>query len=134
MRRFYRVMKGLKRNIHYNNFYKLQFDYNNVGLKDYKKEDFPIECLGRNKHGEEVLENAVQIDVRIFKPHNLNTIFGLVGCKYSIGENMEMCRAANPDEYRFGEGVCPYVFEIPPALEKKSKPNIELEWGYNISF
>lgn len=110
---------------------------------DYVKQEFQIECKGRDKSGKEVLPHPVLIYLQIYQSPGSNTISSDTShCIYNTGAHGQRCRASHPDVDKIGEGVeCPYSFDIPHALEKqvtevkkKSKPYIELKWGHNISF
>ncbi len=92
-------------------------------IDKYVQQVFPIECMGRDINGNEVLAEPVEVKVRIYKFLGNNTISSEVECPYNTGGHRQRCKASHPKIDKIllvGEGVgCPYSFDIPYALEKK---------------
>ena len=85
--------------------------------KDYIEQTFPTECNGRDKHGKEVLENAVKVRVIVYRrAGNKDSISTLVeDCPYNTGGHGQRCKASHPEKYKVEglEALCPYVTNIP---------------------
>jgi len=81
-----------------------------------------VECKGRNEAGDEVLATPVSVEVEISRRPGSNMISSNVNCPYNTGGHGQRCRASHPKTDKVGEGVgCPYSFDIPYALETKTK-------------
>ena len=88
-------------------------------LNEYIEQTFPIQCKGRNSKGLEVLQEPVNVEVKIYKSPGSNIISNIVRCFYNTGSHGERCKASHPTVDKVGEGIiCPYSFDIPYALEK----------------
>jgi hypothetical protein len=97
-----------------------------MAIDKYVTQTYPIKCKGRNEAGEEVLDTAVSVEVKIFMRPESNMISSIIKkCPHNTGAHGQLCKASHPDIDRIGEGVrCPYSFDIPYALEtKKIKPS-----------
>ena len=81
--------------------------------------EFPIKCKGRDKNGNEVLEEPIGVIVNISRTTD-TSIESDVECPYNTGGHGQRCKASHPEVDKVGEGVrCPYSFDIPYAFEKK---------------
>ncbi len=83
-------------------------------IDDYVEQDFPIECKGRSPSGNEVLREAIEVKVKIYKRPGSSIISSEVQCPYNTGAHGEECRASN-----LHDAGCPYAFDLPYDLEKK---------------
>jgi len=85
------------------------------------QQDFPIECMGRNREGNVALIQPVNAVVNIHQRAGSNMISSTVKCPYNTGGHGQRCRASHPEHTeKVGDGViCPYSFDIPFALELK---------------
>ena len=91
-----------------------------MAIDDYVTQTYPIECKGRNKVGDEVLDVPVSVNVRIHKSPGSSMISSRVECPYNTGGHGQRCKASHRDFDKVGEGIgCPYSFDIPYALETK---------------
>ena len=91
-----------------------------MSVNDFVTQTYPIECKGRNDVGEEVLNNAINVEVNIGKRPGSSTISSYVECEYNTGGHGQRCKASHSEKDKVGEGVvCPYSFDIPYALENK---------------
>ncbi|MAH03421.1 hypothetical protein CMI39_01395 [Candidatus Pacearchaeota archaeon] len=91
-------------------------------IDKFVTQNYPIECKGRDKLGNEVLDNPVNVEVEIHKSPGNNMISSDVGeCVYNTGGHGERCKASHPNVDKVGEESvgCPYSFDIPYVLEKK---------------
>jgi len=88
-----------------------------VSVDKYVKQVYPVRCLGRNKFGEDILASSVDVLVNITKAPGSSMISSDVECKYNVGAHGERC---NADKVFGGKVTCPYSFDIPYALEKKT--------------
>ncbi len=85
-------------------------------------QDFPILCKGRDENGNEVLNEAQRVFVRVYQNDSVRTMISSeVDCPYNTGGHGQRCKASHPKGVdKVGDGVnCPYAFDIPYALEKK---------------
>ncbi len=83
---------------------------------------FPIECKGRDAFGNEVLAEPVKVNVRISNKGTESMISLDVECIYNTGGHGQRCKASHPkfDNIVREKGIrCPYVCDIPYALEEK---------------
>jgi len=84
-------------------------------VEDYVEQIFPIQCRGRDEQGGEVLEEPIDVKVRIYKSPGCSVISSIVvGCPYNAGAHGERCKAAHPGMPMPGkEIVCVYSFDHP---------------------
>ena len=91
--------------------------------KDFVEQRFPIQCRGRDRHGNEVLKKPVAVTV-VAHQHSgdFQNIHLDVECPYITGGHGQRCKASHPNTDKVGEGVgCPYSVDIPYALEIKNR-------------
>ncbi len=91
-------------------------------IEKFIEQNFPIQCIGRDKSGKEVLSEAVDVEVRIYKRPDSNMISSSVKCPYNTGGSGQRCKASHPEVDKVGDGInCPYSFDIPYALDNRGK-------------
>lgn len=93
-----------------------------MSVDKYVEQNFPVECKGRDDEGNEVLDKPVAVNVKVYKSPGSSRISSLVECPYNTGGHGQRCKASHPPGVdKVGQGViCPYSFDIPYALEKKT--------------
>ena len=90
-----------------------------MAIDNYVKQIYPIQCRGRDRKGNEVLETPVEAEVKIYNSGS-NTISSDVECPYNTGGHGQRCKASHPDvDKKWGGIGCPYSFDIPYAFEKR---------------
>jgi hypothetical protein len=94
-----------------------------MDLGDYVTQIFPVECKGRDIKGNDVLEQPTPVNVTISKSPDSSMLSSTVACFYNTGAHGERCKASHPNQdKKYKNGItCPYSFDIPFALEKKSR-------------
>ncbi len=87
------------------------------------KQNFPIECYGRDEKGNEVLEEPVEIELEICQgAGTIKGISGDVKCEYNTGGHHQRCKASHPDVDKVGDGVtCPFSFDLPYASDTRAE-------------
>ncbi len=92
-----------------------------IELSQYQVQTYNIQCRGRDSAGKEVLQNPVDVSVKISKSPDSNDISSMVECPHNTGGHGQRCKASHPPGVdKVGEGVgCPYSFDVPYALEIK---------------
>jgi len=89
-------------------------------INNYVEQAFPVQCKGRDNKGNEVLEEAIEVTITVYKGSGSNTLSSSVNCPYNTGGHGQRCNASNPEINKVRKGVvCPYAFDLPYALEKK---------------
>lgn len=89
-----------------------------MAIQNYVEQIFPVECMGRDSNGNEVLAIPERVKVLIAKSPCSNTISSTVECPYNTGAHGQRCRASHPGQDKVLNGViCPYSFDIPYCLE-----------------
>ncbi|MDP3639786.1 MAG: hypothetical protein Q8R53_01110 [Nanoarchaeota archaeon] len=91
-------------------------------LDEYITQTYPVECKGRNKVGDEVLDHSVSVKVQIYESPKSNMISSNVECPHNTGGHGQRCKASHPEVDKVGDGKgvrCPYSFDIPYAFETK---------------
>ncbi len=76
---------------------------------------FQVKCNGRNLRRWPVLEEAVDVRVRIYQHEGSNMISSEVSCVHIAGCHGERCDASGAERV-----TCPYAFDIPYALDNKN--------------
>lgn len=86
----------------------------------YIEQIFSVSCSGRDARGNEVLQIPVAVSVRVGQSAGEKNIRVSVECLFNTGGHGQRCRASHPKVDKVGSGVgCPYVLDIPYALEKQ---------------
>jgi hypothetical protein len=91
---------------------------------DLESTDFHVSCKGRNEHGQEVLENAVDVIVNVHKHPGDNTIMINPVCIYLAGPHGERCRTSFSKDHKYtGEEKirCVYSIDIPYEIDMEHK-------------
>jgi hypothetical protein len=94
-----------------------------MALDDCVEFVIPMPCKGIDEEGVEVLDEPIEVRVRVKKPAGSNIIYGSVeNCGYSTGASKDLCRtsrpnAENPEDCPF----CLYTFEVPPYEPDKKE-------------
>ncbi|NQU78428.1 hypothetical protein HQ545_01535 [Candidatus Woesearchaeota archaeon] len=94
-----------------------------MAIDEFISAVFPIQCRGRNKDREKVLDTPVSVQVEFYqRKGDVSNITSDVTCEYNTGGHGQRCKASHPDVDKEGESVfCPYAFDIPYALGEISK-------------
>ncbi len=103
-----------------------------MSLDKYVTQTFSVECKGRDINGNDFFSDGIRVDVTISKSPGSSTISSNVTCPYNTGAHGQRCKASHPkiEKILFEKGmdpawnediICPYSFDIPYALEKKSR-------------
>lgn len=81
----------------------------------------PFMCSGRNHLRETVLTTPVSAKVAInLRNDESLTISFNVDCPFNTGGHSQRCKAAHPDQDKFGvEIFCPYTLDIPHVVDNK---------------
>lgn len=84
-------------------------------MSEYIKQIFPIQCKGRDTNGKECLDEAVEVEVKIYKSPDCDIISSQVKCQYNTGGHGQRCTAFDMGMVeKTGQGIiCPYSFDIP---------------------
>ena len=84
-------------------------------VEDYVEQIFPIQCRGIDEQGGKVLEEPIDVKVRIYKSPGCSVISSIVvGCPYNAGAHGERCKASHSDKDKVGNGVnCSYAIDLP---------------------
>ncbi len=92
-----------------------------MSVDDYVTQTYPVECKGRDENGSEVLDEALDVEVKIYKSPGSSMISSNVDdCPYSAGAHGQRCKASHPNQDKIGKGInCSYSFNIPYAPEKR---------------
>ncbi len=99
-------------------FKRKYYSSKTMAVDECVTQTYPIKCKGRDKSGNEVLSDAVSVEVEIYQRPGSNTILSIVQCQYTAGGHGERCKASHPDVDKVWKGVgCPYSFYIPYAPE-----------------
>ena len=90
-------------------------------MSEYRSQVFPILCKGRDTEGNECLEKAVQVELKVSQSPGTNSISSQVTCPYNTGGHGQRCTAFDLGTVeKTGQGIlCPYAFDIPYALERR---------------
>lgn len=84
----------------------------------YVEQIFPIKCKGRDICMDEILDEPVDVKLKIYKSPGSNSISSIVDCPHNTGGHGQRCKASHPNKDKVGNGIiCPYSFDIPYALE-----------------
>lgn len=87
-------------------------------MNSYIERTFKLMCLGRTLTGQSVLDEPVEVEVRIYRSPNSKECCCNVECPYNTGGHGQRCKASHPWTGKVGEGVlCPFVFDYPYALK-----------------
>ncbi|MBS3078656.1 hypothetical protein J4218_00900 [Candidatus Pacearchaeota archaeon] len=83
------------------------------------EQTFQIQCKGRSSSDRlDILEQPVDVRVRIYQREGSNMISSDVSCPYNTGAHGDRCSAGNERD-----SICPYAWDIPYALDTKGLDN-----------
>lgn len=93
-----------------------------------------IQCGGRDKNGNPVLDQPLDVRVILAKRPGSNSIAaGPKFCTHNTGGHGERCRASHPDKDWIGDVIlCPYSFDFPQV--HSHKPDWEAPTEINAAF
>ncbi|MBU1199754.1 MAG: hypothetical protein KKF46_05555 [Nanoarchaeota archaeon] len=79
---------------------------------------FPIQCKGRDIDRKEVLDEPVDVKVKIYKRPGSNDLSSEVECPYIRGGHGDRCKASWAETGKHVSGIgCPYSFDVPYAFD-----------------
>ncbi len=92
-----------------------------MSINKHISQKFCIQCKGRDRNSNEVLENPIEVIVEISQSPGSNLIASNVQCEYNTGAHGGRCSASQRkrDNPKMSDVSCPYSFDVPYAFDRK---------------
>ncbi len=85
------------------------------------REDFPIQCCGRDADGKEVLDEPLLVNLKVYqKAGSENGIsISVEDCPHNTGGSSQRCKASYPlnQDKSDGGAFCPFSLDLPHASD-----------------